>query len=166
MSTLAASAGGVSVETRSLAATDATELALAKLTSDGVPAALAARARADRLDHVVLAGMGGSSLAPEVITRTAGAPLTVLDTTDPHQVGRVLGDRLDRTLLVVSSKSGSTIETDSHRRIYEHALAGLGLTAAQVSRRIVVVSDPGSPLADAAGAVGYHVVLADPNVGG
>jgi glucose-6-phosphate isomerase len=127
---------------------------------------LAERARADGLDHVVLAGMGGSSLAPEVITRTAGAPLTVLDTTDPHQVGRVLGDRLDRTLLVVSSKSGSTIETDSHRRIYEHALAALGLTAAQVSRRIVVVSDPGSPLADAAGAAGYHAVLADPNVGG
>ena len=127
---------------------------------------LAARARADGLEHVVLAGMGGSSLAPEVITRTVGAPLTVLDTTDPHQVGRVLGDRLDRTLLVVSSKSGSTIETDSHRRIYEHAFASLGLTPAQVSRRIVVVTDPGSPLADAAGAAGYHVVLADPNVGG
>ena len=127
---------------------------------------LARRARADGLDHVVLAGMGGSSLAPEVITRTAGAPLTVLDTTDPHQVGRVLGDRLDRTLLVVSSKSGATIETDSHRRIYEHAFAGLGLTAAEAARRIVVVSDPGSPLADAAGAAGYHVMLADPNVGG
>ena len=40
------------------------------------------------LDHVVLAGMGGSSLAPEVITRTLGRPLTVLDTTDPHQVRR------------------------------------------------------------------------------
>src|SRR5262249_26461269 len=53
---------------------------------------LAARAQADGLDHVVLAGMGGSSLAPEVITRTAGAPLSVLDTTDPHQAARVLGD--------------------------------------------------------------------------
>jgi glucose-6-phosphate isomerase len=127
---------------------------------------LARRARSDGLDHVVLAGMGGSSLAPEVITRTAGAPLTVLDTTDPQQVARALGDRLDRTVLVVSSKSGSTIETDSHRRIYEHAFAGLGMAAAEVARRIVVVTDPGSPLADAAGPAGYHVVLADPQVGG
>src|SRR5262249_58320521 len=38
------------------------------------------------LDHVVLAGMGGSSLAPEVICKTLGKPLTVLDTTDPHQI--------------------------------------------------------------------------------
>ena len=129
-------------------------------------AELAQRARAAGLDHVVLAGMGGSSLAPEVITRTAGRPLTVLDTTDPHQVGRVLGDRLGKTLLVVSSKSGSTIETDSHRRVYEAAFAGLGLDAAEISRRIVVVTDPGSPLAGSAQAAGYHVVLADPDVGG
>ena len=46
------------------------------------------------LDHVVLAGMGGSSLAPEVITRTLGMPLTVLDTTDPRQVRAALDDRL------------------------------------------------------------------------
>jgi|SRR6266536_901844 len=205
MSTMAASAAGVTVETRSQAATEATDHALAKLTSDGVPEALAAketglwggsaqelagarlgwldapavsrplvselaelaaRAREDGLDHIVLAGMGGSSLAPEVITRTAGTPLTVLDTTDPHQVARVLQDRLDRTLVVVSSKSGSTIETDSHRRIYEQALHDLGLSAEEVARRFVVVTDPGSPLEEAARKAGYHVMLADPNVGG
>jgi len=127
---------------------------------------LARRARADGLDHIVLAGMGGSSLAPEVITRTAGVPLTVLDTTDPHQAGRVLSDRLERTLLVVSSKSGSTIETDSHRRVYEQAFTRLGLAPAQVARRIVVVTDPGSPLEQAARSAGYQVVLADPQVGG
>src|SRR6185436_10665101 len=70
------------------------------------------------LDHVVLAGMGGSSLAPEVITRTLGVELTVLDTTDPHQVQRALSDRLLQTVVVVSSKSGSTVETDSHRRAF------------------------------------------------
>src|SRR5688572_23277410 len=59
------------------------------------------------LDHVVLAGMGGSSLAPEVIARTTGKQLTVLDTTDPGQVARALGDRLLRTVVVISSKSGS-----------------------------------------------------------
>jgi glucose-6-phosphate isomerase len=127
---------------------------------------LARQVRADGLDHVVLAGMGGSSLAPEVITRTAGVPLTVLDTTDPHQVGRVLASGLERTVLVVSSKSGSTVETDSHRRVYEQAFASLGLAPAQVARRIVVVTDPGSPLEQAAREAGYHVVLADPEVGG
>ncbi|HEY9525129.1 MAG TPA: glucose-6-phosphate isomerase, partial [Thermopolyspora sp.] len=98
-------------------------------------------ARALHLDHIVLAGMGGSSLAPEVICATADAPLTVLDTTDPGQVRRALADRLDRTLLVVASKSGGTVETDSHRRIYEKAFRDAGLDPAE---RIVVVTDPGS----------------------
>jgi glucose-6-phosphate isomerase len=127
---------------------------------------LAAQVREDGLDHVVLAGMGGSSLAPEVIGRTAGAPLTVLDTSDPHQVAAALRDRLESTLVVVSSKSGSTVETDSHRRIYERAFAGLGLSPQHIARRFVVVTDPGSPLEKAADEAGYHVVLADPDVGG
>jgi glucose-6-phosphate isomerase len=115
------------------------------------------------LDHVVLAGMGGSSLAPEVITRTEGVELTVLDTTDPRQVTRVVGDRLERTVLVVSSKSGGTIETDSHRRIFEKAFRDAGIDPAE---RIIVVTDPGSPLESSARAAGYRVVLADPDVGG
>jgi len=57
------------------------------------------RLSARGIDHVVLAGMGGSSLAPEVITRSAGADLTILDSTDPHQVGAALADRIDRTVL-------------------------------------------------------------------
>jgi glucose-6-phosphate isomerase len=119
------------------------------------------------LYHVVLSGMGGSSLAPEVITRSAGAGLTVLDTTDPAQVRRALGDRLGGTLVVVSSKSGGTIETDSHRRIYEQAFRDLGLTEAQIARRFVVVTDPGSPLEKIAAEAGYReVFLADETVGG
>jgi glucose-6-phosphate isomerase len=127
---------------------------------------LAQRRQADGLDHVVLAGMGGSSLAAEVITKTAGVPLTVLDTTDPHQVARALGDRLGRTLVVVSSKSGSTVETDSHRRIYEQAFAAHGISGADMRRRFIAVTDPGSPLEDTARSAGYHVVQADPYVGG
>ncbi len=118
------------------------------------------------LDHVVLAGMGGSSLAPEVITRTAGVPLTILDTTDPHQVGAALADRLDRTVVVVASKSGGTVETDSHRRVYEQAFREAGLSDDQIAQRIVVVTDPGSPLEKQARDAGYEVVLADPDVGG
>ncbi|MDH2430262.1 glucose-6-phosphate isomerase [Sphaerisporangium sp. TRM90804] len=124
---------------------------------------LVERARAESLEHVVLAGMGGSSLAPEVICATADVPLTVLDTTDPGQVRRALADRLDRTIVVVSSKSGGTIETDSHRRIYEQAFRDAGIDPAD---RIVVVTDPGSPLEQTAIEAGYTVILADPNVGG
>ncbi|MFC4590123.1 glucose-6-phosphate isomerase [Sphaerisporangium corydalis] len=126
-------------------------------------AKLVERARAENLEHVVLAGMGGSSLAPEVICASSDVPLTVLDTTDPGQVRRALDDRLDRTILVVSSKSGSTVETDSHRRIYEKAFRDAGIDPAD---RIVVVTDPGSPLEQSAIEAGYTVILADPNVGG
>ncbi|GAA3874675.1 glucose-6-phosphate isomerase [Saccharothrix violaceirubra] len=116
------------------------------------------------VDRVVLAGMGGSSLAPEVITGTAGVPLVVLDTTDPGQVADALAGDLDRTVLVVSSKSGGTVETDSHRRIFEKAFADAGIDARS---RIVVVTDPGSPLAAQAEEAGYRAVFpADPNVGG
>ncbi|HEX3591810.1 MAG TPA: glucose-6-phosphate isomerase, partial [Pseudonocardiaceae bacterium] len=119
---------------------------------------------AEGVDRVVLAGMGGSSLAPEVITGTAGVPLVVLDTTDPTQVADALAGDLARTVLVVSSKSGSTVETDSHRRIFIDAFTREGIDA---KRRIVVVTDPGSPLAKLGTESGYRkVFLADPHVGG
>jgi hypothetical protein len=120
--------------------------------------------RAAGLDHVVLAGMGGSSLGAEVITRTLDLPLTVLDTTDPHRVRAVLGNRLARTVVVVASKSGSTVETDSHRRAFLAAFTDAGLDNA--GGRFVVVTDPGSPLEATAREMGAHVVLADPEVGG
>jgi len=90
--------------------------------------------------------------------------LVVLDTTDPGQVADALAGDLTRTVLVVSSKSGSTVETDSHRRIFEKALRANGIDAAS---RIVVVTDPGSPLAALATEAGYRkLFLANPNVGG
>ncbi len=120
--------------------------------------------RSEGVDRVVLAGMGGSSLAPEVITATDGVALTVLDTTDPGQVADALAGDLERTVIVVSSKSGGTVETDSHRRIFAKAFADAGIDAA---RRIVVVTDPGSPFAELSEKEGYRkVFLADPNVGG
>jgi glucose-6-phosphate isomerase len=126
--------------------------------------ALAADLRAEGVDRVVLAGMGGSSLAPEVITNTAGVPLVVLDTTDPGQVADALAGDLVRTVLVVSSKSGSTVETDSHRRIFIDAFTREGIDAAS---RIVVVTDPGSPLEKLGKDEGYRKVFtADPHVGG
>jgi glucose-6-phosphate isomerase len=118
---------------------------------------------ADGVDHIVLAGMGGSSLAPEVITRTSRVGLTVLDSTAPGQVRAALSDRLATSALVVSSKSGSTVETDSQRRVYEQAFRDAGIDPA---KRIVVVTDPGSPLDESARAAGYRVFNAVPDVGG
>lgn len=120
--------------------------------------------KADGVTRIVLCGMGGSSLAPEVIAGTAGVELTVLDSTDPEQVSAALADRLAETAIVVSSKSGSTVETDSQRRIFEQAFTDAGIDA---KSRIIIVTDPGSPLDKASREAGYRAVFnADPNVGG
>jgi len=119
---------------------------------------------ADRgIDHVALCGMGGSSLAPEVITRTAGVELTVVDSSDPDFVRAAIADRLASTVVVVSSKSGGTVETDSQKRAFEDAFRTAGHDPAD---HIVVVTDPGSPLESEATAAGYRVFAADPEVGG
>lgn len=119
--------------------------------------------RASGVTRVALAGMGGSSLAPEVISKTAGVPLTILDSTAPGQVLAALDQGLAETVLVVSSKSGSTVETDAHRRTFAAAFRDLGINPTD---RIVVVTDPGSPLDTSARAEGYRVFNADPSVGG
>jgi glucose-6-phosphate isomerase len=129
----------------------------------GEIAALRGELQDDGVDHVVLCGMGGSSLAPEVICGTAGVELTVLDSSHPDQVRAAVEDRLERTVVVVSSKSGSTVETDSQRRAYVEAFGTAGIDP---TRRIVVVTDPGSPLDQQSRADGYRVVNADPEVGG
>lgn len=124
--------------------------------------------RARGVTRVVLAGMGGSSLAPEVIAQTAGVPLVILDSTAPGQVlAAIDGDSeaggLAQTVLVVSSKSGSTVETDSAKRTFEAAFRDLGIDPTE---RIVIVTDPGSPLDQSGRADGYRVFNADPEVGG
>ncbi|MBF8189579.1 glucose-6-phosphate isomerase [Nonomuraea sp. K274] len=122
---------------------------------------LAGRARDQGVTNVVLAGMGGSSLAAEVICATADVPLTVLDTTDPGQVRRALAEPLESTVVVVAGERGSTVETDCHLRIYERLFAESG-----VAPRIVVVTEPGSLLADRATEGGHHLVHAQPGAEG
>lgn len=119
--------------------------------------------RARGLTRVVLCGMGGSSLAPEVITRSAGVELVVLDSTHPVQVSRAVDTALENTVVVVSSKSGSTVETDSQKRAFEGAFTSAGIDPLT---RVVIVTDPGSPMDVAARDAGYRVFNADPNVGG
>lgn len=119
--------------------------------------------KAAGITRVVLCGMGGSSLAPEVIVGTAGLELVVLDSTNPEQVGTALSGDLSKTVVVVSSKSGSTVETDSQKRLFEEAFTNAGIDK---SERIVIVTDPGSPMEAAAKADGYTIFNADPTVGG
>jgi glucose-6-phosphate isomerase len=136
----------------------------ARTSADLVPEILKLRDefRAQGIDRFVLCGMGGSSLAPEVITKTSKVDLVVLDSTAPDQVGAALIE-LNRTAVIVSSKSGSTVETDSQKRAFETAFRANGIDPLS---RIVIVTDPGSPLDKASRETGYRVFNADPNVGG
>lgn len=111
---------------------------------------------------IVLSGMGGSSLAPETITKNDDVSLTLLDSTHPQAVLEATSE-LEKTALVVSSKSGSTVETRSHLEAFEEAFKKTGIEA---SERIIVVTDPGSELERYANQHGYRTFLADPNVGG
>ncbi|MFM7014035.1 MAG: glucose-6-phosphate isomerase [Actinomycetota bacterium] len=115
------------------------------------------------VNRVVLCGMGGSSLAPEILTAYAKVPLITLDSTDPSQVRDALDGDLTKTVVVVSSKSGSTVETDSQKRAFEKAFDDAGINRTD---RIVIVTDPGSAMEQKAIEDGYRVFLADPTVGG
>jgi glucose-6-phosphate isomerase len=123
--------------------------------------ALAAKHR-DK-SNVILCGMGGSSLGPEVIAQTFSKKLFVLDSTDPNYVAHALAFDLAKSVVVVSSKSGSTIETASQRALFEGAFKDAGLNPVD---HMVFVTDPGSPLDKQVREGGFTVVNADPNVGG
>ena len=123
--------------------------------------ALAAKHR-DK-SNVILCGMGGSSLGPEVIAQTFSKSLFVLDSTDPDYVAHALKFDLAKSVVVVSSKSGSTIETASQRALFEGAFKDAGLNPVD---HMVFVTDPGSPLDKQVREGGFTVVNADPNVGG
>ena len=123
--------------------------------------ALAAKHR-DK-SNVILCGMGGSSLGPEVIAQTFSKKLFVLDSTDPNYVAHALKFDLAKSVVVVSSKSGSTIETASQRALFEGAFKDAGLNPTD---HMVFVTDPGSPLDKQVREGGFTVVNADPNVGG
>ncbi len=128
--------------------------------------------RADGYDFALLLGMGGSSLAPEVFRKVFGRgkgflDLAVLDSTDP---GAVLawaeGLDLKKTLFVVSTKSGGTVETFSFLR-YFYRLTAERLGAAAAGSHFIAITDPGSALAEVAKAQGFrHCFLNDPEIGG
>ena len=125
----------------------------------------------DEIDDLVLLGMGGSSLAPEVMAAmlpaAAGRPrLTVLDSTDPATVRRV-GDDIDltRTLFIVASKSGGTLETATLYATFRAQYADRGLPDA--GSHFVAITDPGTSLAQRAADEGFaRAFLNDPRIGG
>jgi transaldolase/glucose-6-phosphate isomerase len=116
--------------------------------------------------------MGGSSLAPEVFRRVFGVKegyldLAVLDSTDPGAVldhAESLG--LSRTLFIVSTKSGGTVETFSFfKYFYDRVVEVVG--EEEVGAHFVAITDPGSSLEDTAKRHGFRATfLNDPNIGG
>ena len=132
----------------------------------------ASEVRADSLTHAVLLGMGGSSLCAEVLRDAAGesagaCSLDVLDTTDERAV-RAVTDALNpaRTLFIVASKSGSTVEVTSLESHFRTILTNL-VGAAAAGRHFVAITDPESPLARHAAKHGYRrTFLNPPDIGG
>ncbi|MBN1148013.1 MAG: bifunctional transaldolase/phosoglucose isomerase [Anaerolineales bacterium] len=134
--------------------------------------ALAQAVRAEGYTHALLLGMGGSSLAPEVFRRTFGfqdgyLDLAVLDSTDPGAV-LACAEALDpaRTLFIVSTKSGTTVESLSFfKYFYNRTAAALG--AQQAGAHFIAITDPGSKLVALAEKLGFREVFQnDPNIGG
>jgi transaldolase/glucose-6-phosphate isomerase len=124
---------------------------------------------ADRIDHVVWCGMGGSSLFPELLAATAsagtvqarpGPTFTVLDSSHPAAVARVAATvPLDRTLFCFASKSGGTLETQCHLDFFSTKVAG--------PKQLAAVTDAGSALDTRARQEGFRAVFnANPDIGG
>jgi glucose-6-phosphate isomerase len=125
--------------------------------------ALSAWARSKNLTEVVLCGMGGSSLAPEVIAATYGKKLTVLDSTDPAQILNAVPKELANSIIIIGSKSGTTIETKSHFAYFVDLFTKANLLPTD---HIVIITDPDTSLDAIARGEGYKIINANPDVGG
>jgi len=125
--------------------------------------ALSAWARSKDLTEIVLCGMGGSSLAPEVIAATYGKKLTVLDSTDPAQILNAVPKELAKSIIIIGSKSGTTIETKSQFAFFVDLFTKANLLP---TGHIVIVTDPNTSLDEIARGEGYRIINANPDVGG
>ncbi len=138
----------------------------------GARVALAHAIREEGITDVLLLGMGGSSLGPEVLSRVIGAGdgaprLHVLDSTDPAQVLRFdAAVDLARTLVLVASKSGSTLEPNVFLAYFFDRLTQV-VGPAQAGRHVVAITDPGSQMQKVAERDGFRAVAyGEPTVGG
>ena len=133
---------------------------------------LADELRAAGYNRALLLGMGGSSLAPEVFARTFGPAegyldVSVIDSTDPEFI-LSWAEELDysKTLFIVSTKSGGTVETLSFfKYFYNRTVEAIG--ADEAGEHFLAITDPGSKLADLAAEYKFRdTLLNDPNIGG
>ena len=141
-------------------------VAAASAVNDVIERGLELRDRFASLEYeqVLLCGMGGSSLSPQVMTTDSGVPLVAVDSIHPDFIARVCNlENLAKSIIVVSSKSGGTSETRTQLTLCEHLLREAGLNPAE---RIVVITDPDSELEEYARSRRYSTVLGDPEVGG
>ena len=125
--------------------------------------ALAAWARSNGINEFILCGMGGSSLAAEVISKKFNSSLPIIDSTQPQQIIDLMPKELAQTLVIFSSKSGTTIETLSHYKYFTKVFIDKGLDP---KKHIVIITDENSPLDTAGRSEGFKVLYADPNIGG
>lgn len=133
---------------------------------------LAEELRSSGYKQAVLLGMGGSSLAPEVFSKTFGPAegclnLSVIDSTDPDLILSYAEELdFDKTLFIVSTKSGGTVETLSFfKYFYNRCVEAVG--ADRAGEHFVAITDPGSKLADLAARYSFRsTFLNDPNIGG
>lgn len=117
---------------------------------------------------ILLMGMGGSSLCPEVLAKTFGkANFHILDSTVPDQV-KTVEDKLDleKTLFIVASKSGSTLEPNCFKNYFFDRISQI-VGAEIAGKQFIAITDPGSKMEQAARADGYrHIFYGEPTVGG
>ncbi|NOX17847.1 MAG: hypothetical protein GXO87_06140, partial [Chlorobi bacterium] len=126
----------------------------------------------DNFKHVLLLGMGGSSLAPEMFAEIFQSPegypdLHILDSTDPAAVKEKMNlFNPEETLYIVSTKSGGTVETLSFMKFfYNECLKKCG--GEEVGKHFAAITDPGSGLEKIANDLGFRkIFLNDPNIGG
>ncbi|HKU67716.1 MAG TPA: bifunctional transaldolase/phosoglucose isomerase [Candidatus Baltobacteraceae bacterium] len=127
---------------------------------------------AAEFSHVVVLGMGGSSLAPDIMRETFGKvdgypQLHVLDSTDPQQIRALEAQiQLDRTLFIVASKSGTTTEPDAFYRYFCERVSKV-VGASNCARQFIAITDPGTQLEKEAKSQCFRACfLNDPNIGG
>ncbi|GJQ63667.1 MAG: hypothetical protein SCALA702_27200 [Melioribacteraceae bacterium] len=123
-------------------------------------------------NFLVLLGMGGSSLAPEVFSKIFGSKegypqLFVIDTTHPEQIMDVQNAiELDKTLFITSTKSGGTVETISLMK-YFYTLLTNTYSKEKAGEQFIAITDPGSGLEDMAKELGFSkIFLNNPDIGG
>ncbi len=131
-----------------------------------------AKETAQTFDHVVVLGMGGSSLAPDIMSETFGEidgypKLHVLDSTDPQQIAE-LDEKIDlvETVFIVASKSGTTTEPNAYFAYYFEKLAKL-VGSDKAGQHFIAITDPGTKMVGVATEHKFRRIFTnDPDIGG